>query len=71
MKDMRFAIDIVWISEVLKVVHVAEDVSPATFPEVFTPPEPARYVLELNAASARRLGIEVGTNVKMPAELNK
>ena len=49
MKDMHFPIDIVWITEAMKVAHIAQNVSPDTFPQVFSPPSPARYVLETPA----------------------
>jgi uncharacterized membrane protein (UPF0127 family) len=71
MKEMNFAIDIVWISQDLKVIHIAEDVSPATYPEVFMPQRPARYVLEMKAGSARQLGIAIGTVVRLPDVLAK
>ena len=69
MKDMNFAIDIVWISADLKVIHIAEDVAPQTYPMVFRPSQPARYVLELKAMGARKLGVKVGSPVTLPAVL--
>lgn len=69
MKEMNFSIDIVWISAGLRVIHIAEDVAPATYPKVFRPSQPARYVLELKAMSARKLGVKVGTPVTLPAVL--
>ncbi len=69
MKEMNFAIDILWISADLKVIHIAEDVAPETYPKVFRPSQPARYVLELKAMSARKLGVQVGTPVTLPAVL--
>ena len=55
MKDMRMNIDIVWIDAHKRVVSVRRDVSPSTYPEVFTPTKPARYVLELAAGGAQNL----------------
>ena len=69
MKEMNFSIDIVWISEDLRIVHIAADVSPGTYPKVFTPPLPARYVLEMPAMSMRKMGIKPGTTVTLPAIL--
>ncbi len=69
MKEMHFSIDILWIGADLRVVHVAENVSPGTFPKVFRPSQPARYVLELNAMDAEKLGVRVGTPVTLPAVL--
>ena len=60
MKDMRFPIDIIWTDENLTVVDVKENVAPDSYPEVFRPRAPARFVLELNAGSAERHDIEIG-----------
>ncbi len=63
MKEMNFSIDIVWIDEKGKVIFVRENVSPDTYPTLFTPPKSALYVLELNAGKAREIGLTVGTKV--------
>lgn len=53
MKDMRFSIDIVWISRFGSVVHVERNVHPNTYPKSFASPKPARYVLEIPAGAGR------------------
>jgi len=63
MKDMKFSIDIVWIDEFGRVVDLAQNISPETFPKIFYPQTPARFVLELNAGAADQNGIKIGTNV--------
>ncbi len=63
MKDMRFPIDIIWLNEAKEVVHIEHNVSPDSYPNSFCPDEAARYVLELKAVQAKRLGIEPGTAV--------
>jgi len=68
MKDMNFPIDIIWIDESLNIVHIAESVSPETFPEVFSPPIPARYVLEVNAGLALENKFGVGSKVFFPKD---
>ena len=60
MKDMRFPIDIVWFDEDWKIIDVRTNVSPDTYPEVFYPKSPSRYVLEFNAGTIERYGISVG-----------
>lgn len=55
---MRINIDIVWANDT--VVTVLHDVSPSTYPEVFYPQTPARYVLELPAGYAAAHGIAEG-----------
>jgi uncharacterized protein len=47
MKDMNFAIDILWLNDNWQIVHQERSVSPSTFPQTFKPKAPARYVLEL------------------------
>ncbi len=48
MKEMNFSIDIIWLSEEFQVIDIARSVSPNTFPHVFYPPRPVKYVLETN-----------------------
>ena len=47
MKDMQFPIDIVWVDRTMRVVHIAPDVAPETYPQSFASPIPAQYVLEV------------------------
>lgn len=62
MKDMKFAIDIVWI-EGGKVQGIAKNVTPDTFPRAFMPPKPVTYVLELNSGAADAFGLATGTEI--------
>ena len=63
MKDMKFSIDIIWIDENLRVVHLEEAVSPSTFPESFVPSVDALYVLEIYTGQAAAQGIDLGDAV--------
>ena len=63
MKNMNFAIDIVWIDEGLEVVGITERLTPETFPEIFYPPRKVMYVLELPAGTSRNIGIDKGVIV--------
>lgn len=63
MKEMRFAIDIVWIGDNWEVVGVARDVLPESFPNTFSPPTPVRYVLELPAGDTAAFGIDTGSKL--------
>lgn len=63
MKDMRFAIDIVWIGSDGRVVSIAQGVSPDTYPQSFISSEPARYVLELPAGFSDRYDLRVGDRI--------
>src|SRR3990167_11495920 len=64
MKDMRFAVDMIWIDSSKKVVSVRANVQPATYPKTFTSDKPALYVLEIGAGQARAYGIYSGTLIK-------
>lgn len=71
MKDMRFALDIIWISHDGVVVHIEEDVGPETYPAAFLPRGEARYVIELRAGWVREHNLRVGDIVRLsgPAAL--
>lgn len=61
MKDMNYPIDIFWLDENGLVVHIVESASPDTYPATsFTPPVPARYVIETKAGFAEENSIRVG-----------
>ena len=65
MKNCKFPIDIVWLDEEKKVVHVAEAVPPCKEEPcpVYQPLRRASYVVELNAGQARREKAAVGASV--------
>ncbi|MCA9365993.1 DUF192 domain-containing protein [Candidatus Kaiserbacteria bacterium] len=67
MKDMKIPLDIFWINNDLKVVHIEENVRPENFPARYTSTEPARFVLEMNAFFAQEHNISVGSLVTIPA----
>ena len=61
MKDMHYNLDIIWLDANKKVVTIAPDVTPASYPQtVYSPSAPARYVLEVNAGFAAKNNITVG-----------
>lgn len=61
MKDMLAPIDIFWLDSKGQMVFIAQDVATSTYPNVFYPTEPARYVLETVAGFARKHNIATGT----------
>ena len=65
MKDMHFPIDILWISDDFRVVHIEEHAAPESYPHVFYPDAPARYVLEIPAGSSARAGIVRGDRAEL------
>lgn len=64
MKDMKFPIDILWIDEQFIITDIVENISPSSFPEIFEPQNPARYVLETNAGWARQNNINDGDKIE-------
>jgi len=68
MKDMNYPIDIIWISDELEIIHIEENVLPNTFPRIYRPDVPARYVLEVNAYFTKTFKVEEGQRVILPAE---
>lgn len=60
MKDVGFSIDILWFDDNKKAIYLIPELSPATYPESFCPPSPAKYVVELPAGTARASSIGIG-----------
>ena len=69
MKDMRYALDMIWIDENFTVVHVEENVTPDTYPTVFSSPGPARFVLEVPAFTVESFKIKTGQRASIPVEV--
>lgn len=63
MKGMKIPLDIIWLNELNQVVYIQENVSPNTYPATFTPPVPAKYVLEVAAGYAKRNGVNIGDTI--------
>jgi uncharacterized protein len=69
MKDMRFPIDVIWISEDLTVVGITEMLTPESYPKTFRPPVPVKYVLETYPGYAETFGIRNGAQVRLPIQV--
>jgi uncharacterized membrane protein (UPF0127 family) len=61
MKDMLYPIDIIWLDDEKMIVHIEHRVTPDTYPQSFTPPTAATYVIETNAGFAKAQGLATGT----------
>lgn len=61
MKDMNYPIDILWLDESKRVVHIEQGVAPDTYPTTFLPPVPALYVIETKNGYTAASNITVGT----------
>ena len=65
MKDMKFALDILWLDRDAGIVAVGENLPPckAAPCPVYAPPQEARYVLEVNAGFSRAHGLKPGVRM--------
>jgi len=66
MKDMRFPIDIIWIDENLRIISIDKGIVPQSYPRVYRPPLPAKYVVETNMYFTDTFGIGLGQEVRIP-----
>lgn len=65
MKDMKFALDIIWIDSKNTIVGIEKNVLPETFPKTFAPPSPVKYVLEVNSGWSDKNKIRQGDGLKL------
>ncbi len=66
MKDMNYAIDILWVDTAGVIVHIEEKVSPESYPAMFVPKREAKYVIETAAGFVEKHQIAVGESVVLP-----
>lgn len=64
MKDMNFAIDIIWIGEDMKIVYIKKDARPENFLETYGPDVDIKYVLEVVSGFADKNNLKVGDRVE-------
>lgn len=60
MKDMKYSLDIFWLDDAGRIVYIAPNISPETYPATYRPEQAAKYVLELNAGFAVAHSVRVG-----------
>ena len=65
MKDMLFALDVIWINQNGIVVEIERDTSSDTYPKVYMNASPASYVLEVKGGTAEKQGLFIGSKVKI------
>ena len=63
MKNMQFPIDIVWVDKNEVITTIKQNVTPETYPNVFYPTSPSRYVIELPGGYTKKEGIAEGTKI--------
>jgi uncharacterized membrane protein (UPF0127 family) len=68
MKDMKYPIDMVWLSSDKLVVYTVKNAQPSSYPTTqFSPPVNARYVIELPSGTIEQTGIKIGDPAGMPS----
>ena len=60
MKDMRFALDIIWLDGNKNIIDIKRNARPDSYPELFFPHADAKYVVEVTSGMADRSTIHVG-----------
>ena len=63
MEDMRFSLDMLWLNASKQVTYIKSDATPGSYPQQFCPPSPSQYVIELNAGTARAVGVHIGQTI--------
>jgi uncharacterized membrane protein (UPF0127 family) len=66
MPNMKFSIDIIWMDSDSRILKIAENAKPckSIFEcPAYISPANARYVLELNAGTARKAGMKKGERI--------
>lgn len=62
MKDMKIPLDIIWMNNDKKVIYMVIGASPELgTSKIFTPSNPARYVLEVPAGTVKNAAIKLGS----------
>ncbi|MCE9549124.1 DUF192 domain-containing protein [Candidatus Nomurabacteria bacterium] len=60
MRDMNFAIDIIWLDENKEVVSIQKNAEPSSYPNIFVPTVKALYVLEVVSGFVEKNNLKVG-----------
>ena len=68
MKNMLIPIDIIWLTSDFLVIDARDNVLPSSFPEIFSPQAPARFVVELPADALKAFSIKEGSRTEILSE---
>ena len=66
MKDMNFAIDIIWLDENQGVIGLAENIQPESYPEIFYADSYSLFIIEINAGEIVETGLKLGDWIQLP-----
>jgi uncharacterized membrane protein (UPF0127 family) len=65
MKNVDYPLDIIWISDVLRITDIAENIQPESYPDTFTPTQDVRLAVELPGLAMQKNGAVVGDRVQL------
>lgn len=65
MRNMLFSIDVIWVSESLRVVDFVKDLRPSSGSRVNKPSADARYIIEAKSGFIQKNRIEKGERIKI------
>jgi uncharacterized membrane protein (UPF0127 family) len=71
MKDMEFSIDMIWLDQNGKIVTIAADATPESYPKSFNSTGNASYVVEVPAGTAAKEKIKTGDTIIFDKNLLK
>ena len=57
---MKFSIDIIWFDSNRRAVYFIKEAKPESYPNLFTPTVPARFVLEVPAGFVDAQNVSLG-----------
>lgn len=64
MKDMKFAIDIVWLDVSGVIVYIKENAEPSDYPNAYYPDTDALYVIEFVSGFVEKQNIQIGDTLR-------
>lgn len=66
MKNTGIPLDIIWLDQAGSVIYIYPDAQPCQQDPcpAISPPQKAQYVLELNAGTSQKIGLEVGAKAE-------
>ena len=65
MKDMRFAIDIIWLDANQQIVGLKANARPESYPETFYSEDASLYVIEVNVGEIAETGLKIGDQLHL------
>jgi uncharacterized membrane protein (UPF0127 family) len=65
MLQMRFPIDMAWVTKDGKIVHIKPSAQPGDYPDVYHAEQPSWYVVEVPAGTFANLGVHEGDTIKL------